>query len=78
MTAKLKTVAEVAEENRNAFLKAHGLEDPEVVAYRNKAEAISISNHLGKLDHVKESELRQILAHKSDGSIDWKLICGKS
>jgi hypothetical protein len=70
---KIKTVAEVAEDAKKAFLKMNKLEDPESASFRTKAESISVSNHLGKLDHLKTAELRKIFAYNSDKSVNWKI-----
>jgi hypothetical protein len=69
----LISMAETAEQAKRAYLKVRGIEDPEIAAFRIKAEAISVSNHLGKLDHVKTAELRQIFAKNPDGSVNWKV-----
>jgi|SRR5579872_475661 len=64
---KIKTVAEVAEETRKAFLKARGLEDPEDLAWRQKREALIVQGRMGRTRFDLTAEMRKIIIYKKDG-----------
>jgi hypothetical protein len=68
------SMQEAAQKARELFEKQHGLPSEEQL-YKNKAEALSVTNRQGKFDHAKTSELRQIFArNNANGSVNWKVI----